>query len=221
MLLLALLACDDGAKADGPFALGFGGPPDCVDIVTGGESAPEAFTIELWLRGDPAESDRIQPIVGWTGVFSIEEDASDMVVFGVGDEGGAVYALSLGDGTLHHLAGTFGDGTATLWLDGAKVSFDSGLAPGDAGSGFRVGCSGAGDAYEGIIDEVRLSSVVRYTEGFDRPSGPFEVDDDTIALFHFDEGEGVEVADDASGWTGTADGTEWVEFQLPAGGSTE
>lgn len=213
MLLLSLLACDDDKTGSGPFALGFDGPPDCVEASTGGVDAPDAFTIELWLRADPEAGERALPIAVWTGVFNLRQEEGDSVLFAVGDEGGAVYGVGLADGTLHHLAGTFAEGTATLWVDGAKVAFDDELVVADASDNFRVGCSGTGDAFEGLLDEVRVSSVARYTETFDRPSGPFEDDADTLALFHFDEGEGVDVS--GGDWSGTASETEWIEFALP------
>ena len=46
------------------------------------------------------------------------------------------------------------------------------------------------ETFRGSIDEFRISSVVRYTEDFDIPPAPFEVDINTLALWHFDEGQG-------------------------------
>jgi hypothetical protein len=43
-------------------------------------------------------------------------------------------------------------------------------------------------SYNGLIDEIRLSNVVRYTTGFERPSEPFTSDGNTVALYHLDEG---------------------------------
>ena len=42
--------------------------------------------------------------------------------------------------------------------------------------------------FSGLIKEVRISKVVRYTEkGFDLPTTEFTPDADTVALYHFDE----------------------------------
>jgi hypothetical protein len=49
----------------------------------------------------------------------------------------------------------------------------------------------AGAAYpsfSGLLDELRLSSALRYTSSFAPPTAPFVDDADTAALFHFDEG---------------------------------
>ena len=51
--------------------------------------------------------------------------------------------------------------------------------------------------FRGIIDEVRISKVARYTADFTPPTR-FEPDADTLALYHFDEGSG-DVLKDSSG----------------------
>ncbi|MGD9765261.1 MAG: PQQ-dependent sugar dehydrogenase [Candidatus Binatia bacterium] len=56
-------------------------------------------------------------------------------------------------------------------------------------------------SYHGWIDEVRLSNTVRYGGAFTRPSAPFSPDGSTVALYHFDEGNGNRVTD-ASGAAG-------------------
>jgi L-lactate permease len=55
---------------------------------------------------------------------------------------------------------------------------------------------------QGRLDEVRISSVARYTSTF-TPAVRHTVDGSTIGLWHFDEGSGSTVADSAGGHTGT------------------
>ena len=43
--------------------------------------------------------------------------------------------------------------------------------------------------FRGTIDEVRISRVTRYTVDF-VPQNRFDADKDTIAAYHFDEGDG-------------------------------
>jgi len=50
----------------------------------------------------------------------------------------------------------------------------------------------------GYLNEIRISSVVRYNADFTVPTEKFTPDADTVALYHFDEGSGA-VAHDASG----------------------
>ncbi|SNB51968.1 Concanavalin A-like lectin/glucanases superfamily protein [Thermoflexus hugenholtzii JAD2] len=43
-------------------------------------------------------------------------------------------------------------------------------------------------SYSGWIDEVRISRIIRYEGEFTPPRAPFTPDEDTVALYHFDEG---------------------------------
>ncbi|MGI8977760.1 MAG: protein kinase domain-containing protein [Pirellulaceae bacterium] len=64
--------------------------------------------------------------------------------------------------------------------------------------------------FHGVIDEVRISNVARYDKDF-TPKTRFETDKDTLALYHFDEGQG-DVLKDSSGRNhhGTIVGAKWV-----------
>lgn len=90
----------------------------------------------------------------------------------------------------------------------------------DAGSAFP--------SYSGWIDEVRLSNSLRYTSNFTRPSQPFAPDANTVALYHFDEGNG-NIINDTSGaaggpsngalnFGGSPAGPEWSADVPPFGG---
>lgn len=50
-------------------------------------------------------------------------------------------------------------------------------------------------SYSGWMDELRISTVVRYLDDFVPSNEPFTTDDDTVLLFHFDEGSGNHVED--------------------------
>lgn len=212
MLLLTLLACDD-AKVEGPFALGFDGAPDCMQAELPGELS-SAFTVEVWVRGDPDQSDRDRPLANIDGVFELEESLQGAVRFGVGNAPGVDYGASLMDGVLHHVAGTFADDTVTLFVDGERVAFAQSTLADTAGDVLRLGCNADGNSLSGLLDELRVSSVVRYTETFDRVEAPFETDADTWMLYHLDEGEGDTATDTATGKTAVIDEAEWVPFEL-------
>jgi hypothetical protein len=64
--------------------------------------------------------------------------------------------------------------------------------------------------YQGDVDEIRVSSVIRYRDSF-TPKKRFEPDADTLALFHFDEGTG-DVLTDSSGHNhhGKIEGAKWL-----------
>jgi hypothetical protein len=106
------------------------------------------------------------------------------------------------DGKWHHLAMTFDGKLVCLYVDGARVREQAvtpraGMKPvpgplsvGQALDGSRrVGC-------DGLIDEVRISRIIRKIEGL--PAGPPALDADTIGLWRFDESDTI-LADPA--WT--------------------
>jgi len=61
-------------------------------------------------------------------------------------------------------------------------------------------------AFTGLMDELRLSRTIRYTQPFSPPRAPFTPDADTAALYHFDEGGGPVVLDSATGAGAPTDG---------------
>ena len=64
--------------------------------------------------------------------------------------------------------------------------------------------------YVGDVDEVRVSSIIRYRDNF-TPKRRFEPDDDTVALYHFDEGHGDELKDSSgNNRHGKVVGAKWV-----------
>ncbi|MFN0074305.1 MAG: LamG-like jellyroll fold domain-containing protein [Chloroflexota bacterium] len=61
------------------------------------------------------------------------------------------------------------------------------------------------EPFIGWLDEVRLSSNLRYQFGFDRPSAAFSPDEQTLALYHFDEGHGLVARDSSLASNGPSD----------------
>lgn len=65
--------------------------------------------------------------------------------------------------------------------------------------------------FHGIIDELRISKVARYTKDF-TPQKRFKVDEHTLALYHFDEGTGNVLKDSSgNGHHGKIVGAKWVK----------
>lgn len=61
--------------------------------------------------------------------------------------------------------------------------------------------------FTGLLDEVRVSTSVRYGSDFTRPSQPFVSDSSTAALYHFDEGQGDVIGDSSEAPGGPSTGT--------------
>lgn len=61
-------------------------------------------------------------------------------------------------------------------------------------------------SFLGWIDELRLSTTLRYPGAFDPPDGRFSPDGDTAALYHFNEGYGNAIGDSSEATGGPSDG---------------
>lgn len=99
----------------------------------------------------------------------------------------------------HHAAVVFdkGTGQVQLYLDGRALldNPSTWTAINNSTEPLQVG-SGLG----GVVDEVRISSVARYSgTTYTVPTSPFTCDANTRALWHFDEYEGATVFHDACG----------------------
>lgn len=151
--------------------------------------------------------------------------AHGRVVFGVSGNATGVTTIcgttDLRDDEWHHIAvqRRRSDGRMTLYIDGVReargdgpngdVSYPDNGVPGNYCDGpcdwsdpfLVVGAekhdAGSADpSFAGWIDELRLSTVERYTSSFTPRSVPFVADSDTAALFHFDDGTGNVVTDE-------------------------
>lgn len=153
--------------------------------------------------------------------------AGGRVAFGVnnGTEGTTLCGITdIADGQWHHLALTrsAADGGLAIFIDGRRdaqapgplgdISYRDGRPTDYPNDPFLVIGAEKHDAgpeypsFHGWIDELRVSTIVRYPTDFTRPNAPFTADADTAALYHFDEGAG-EIVRDSAGAPGTpADG---------------
>ena len=67
-----------------------------------------------------------------------------------------------------------------------------------------------GNFFHGRIDELRVSKTARYTADF-TPRARFQPDKDTLALYHFDEGQGDALTDSSgNGHHGKIVNAQWV-----------
>ena len=109
----------------------------------------------------------------------------------------------INDGALHHVAVTFDGSNGRLFVDGVfavMISYTGGIAFGVGTT--VIGGWGANVSFDwrGTIDELRISSSVRYpTTPFTVATTPFVPDANTTALFHLD-GDGVDATTPAGGY---------------------
>lgn len=117
-------------------------------------------------------------------------------------------------GAWYHYAGVYDPtaGEARTYINGVELA-SSTLAgtPTANDEDLRIGIDwDFGCPTLGVIDEVRLSSVVRYTADF-LPDVHFTTDADTMALYHFDTYEGTVAVDESgNGNDGTIVGASWT-----------
>lgn len=132
------------------------------------------------------------------------------IAFGVGRGGRSQTICGLidvADGRWHHVAVTrrTADGQMRIYVDGTEsaqgigpagdISYRDGRPTGSSQDPFLVIGAAKQDigldtlAFSGWLDELRISSRVRYSAPFDRPVAAFTADADTVLLFHFDDGQ--------------------------------
>jgi hypothetical protein len=101
-----------------------------------------------------------------------------------------------------HYAGVWdpSGGEARTYINGTlhQTSSTSAGPPADTGEPMHIGVDwDMACEMDGVIDELRVSAGARYGGGFSPPT-VHVVDSDTMALYHFDEFNGL-IAYDASG----------------------
>jgi len=203
--------------------------------------ASGSFTAEAWAYLDAYTSYNVSPILskmsndggtshGWTiwiaGPTNVAGYTPGNPVVNVRQADGQSQSVAdtgtvIPTGQWFHIAATYDANTSTmtLWVDGTSIATGSCSPPSStnhvslfAGL-FRpiADCGGSCRFTDGVIDEVRLSSTVRYITDF-TPEIYLSPDADTIALWHFNEGVGGTMYDESgNGYDGTGVGTSWVE----------
>jgi hypothetical protein len=139
-------------------------------------------------------------------------------------------AVDLKDGQWHHVAVTrdTSPNEIRIFIDGVDRGSGTGVTgdlsyrdgritsyPNDAYLVIGAEKHDAGSQYpsfEGYIDELRISSTVRYASGFTVPTGEFTTDGSTVGLYHFAGNpgpcfDGSTVTDSSSAAGGSSNGT--------------
>ncbi|MFN0145377.1 MAG: Ig-like domain-containing protein [Dehalococcoidia bacterium] len=97
----------------------------------------------------------------------------------------------------YHVAATYNGTTMRLFVNGVQQGTGR-AATGtiDSNTALVMGSTSAGAGrFPGLIDEVRVSNIVRYAANFTPTAVAFAPDADTRALWHFNEGTGTTAAD--------------------------
>jgi len=202
------------------YALRFMEPEDRVDLGTDLELVNK-YTIEGWLypmsgRGGSlvrlagkGESQQLswltaEPVLGaFRGNW--ENETFDGLV---------IRDIEIGQRT--HFALSWNGNTYEYWINGKKGK-EAGYSH-DKGDFLKSTISSIGavedtkGCIDGLIETLRYSQGVRYKFNF-TPPNRFEADENTIALYHMDEGRGGKLTDSSgNGHHGNIYGAEWIEL---------
>ncbi len=217
---------DDDATQGVCGSIYFNGVDAYAEHSDGAAFCPDALTVEAWVK--PYSFDENQ---SWSNVLATDDwsggGARGWVlnvgagepVFKVGTDSGWEYVTSAVPITEHswsHLAGVYDGARLLIFVDGLLTgTYDLSGSLNPSNLSLVVGntpMSLVGTntrPYEGLVDQVRISSTARYGSDFE-PARVNLPDDFTLALWGFNEGEGT-VAHDLYG--GGADlelhGVEW------------
>ena len=220
------------SQVSGELALEFDGIDDYVNVPIGTAKLGDKCTLEAWVElGDRTDKDGITTIVAWSGDVDVEThieqrdraDAYHEVGGSFQDHGGYSHARTDRFTGRKHVAVVRHGGKLLLYVDGSLAAKGNNTA-GEPKPTVKSGRLTIGVRYAfasehfleyftGRIDEVRISRVARYTQNF-VPEQRFAPDADTLALYHFDEGQG-DVLEDSSGngYHGKITGAKWVRLE--------
>lgn len=161
------------------------GTDDYVESDSNIDLSSGDFTVDMWIRPDN--------VIGYKGLFQ-SGTSSLLTVYLIGNQVQGTVAgsttLFISDTRVSANVWTMitveREGNVhRLYINGTLEESSSTANRPDNGT-FTVGKNSFGD-FDGYIDEVRLSDVAQYTgTGFTEPTSAFTVDDDTLALLHFD-----------------------------------
>jgi len=216
-LSASLGACKTFDTVGDAYALGFNQSNSCATASVTWDYVGTDFTIEAWIQANAEQDYTVHPIAVWPGSFALWADPEGVGYFTTTDvdAAGVSYPNGWMDGELHHVAGTYTDGFAALYVDGEQVGFNTNVELGtEPGGEMKVGCWGGKEAFDGLVDEIRLSAGLRYDESFEVDPVPFEGDETTVHLWHANEGTDNVALDAMARSDLVLEAVDWVAFDL-------
>lgn len=214
----------------GKSALSFDGSSDYVSRSL---TDSTIFSVEFWVKlpaGSPANQGLITDVTGlslgqWTNQnFTVDIINNYLRAYYKTSSGGLVSigtTTDIRDGNWHHIA-FINDGTNTkLYKDGTSLGNVASATP-HTGAIVYIGAAVSSNWGEGsvtytagLIDEVRISNIARYTASFTPTTTPFVRDSYTKLLYHFDENGqspagNLAYDDSGNGNNGTITGATYV-----------
>ena len=160
-------ASNEPIQADGQIAKAqsFDGSNDYIGVSspTGIPSGNSPYTIEAWIKPDAYGN---KGIVGWgnwetTNQCNAFRLTDDGLVNYWWDNDLSVTVSGLTDGGYHYVLALFDGTTRAIYVDNVSKGSDTPTGHNAVVSNFRIGSTYNGGYFDGIQDEVRISSVAR------------------------------------------------------------
>ena len=194
---------------------------------------PHARTVELWFMPEASPTETAMVLSkGWldSSVFmvdyAIELETDGSLAWAVGPKEDDCSWLTadtkVNFDQWNHVAGQWDPTTNTtsVYLNGALAgscvtTFKNPVSSGSLTLSGLATEEGIAAPFTGLIDELRVSDGLHYSADFE-PATRFDVDDSTIQLIHFDEGEGttLRTAVDERQSVSMSGSTEWSTSSL-------
>jgi serine/threonine protein kinase/Leucine-rich repeat (LRR) protein len=209
----------DSSPAATGFALEFDGKTSLVEIPTLAIDDAGPFSMEAWVR--PKQLEGLQVVFQIGGKvqrqFNLVSDRWKAIDNGYAGSLDNFQAKAVVDKEVH-LAYVVGDQGARFFVDGKLVQqtpTPAKLKPTQIThtwlGGEKLGAKPIQYGFSGRIGQCRVSKSLRYAADF-TPPNHFQRDNDTIALYHFNEGAGDKLTDSSgNGHHGKIVGAKWVK----------
>ncbi len=193
-----------------PAGLQFDGVNDSVEIPTLKVDGSTPYTLEAWLWHEHQRTQQF-PVAIWgdRAGLQLQTNNGHSILDGVGPQQSEMTVAFLKPAwpvrKRLHVAMGWQPGEVQVFINGEPQAVSVIGYPRDnalPSEGTRIGARSFQNNkminfFAGRIDELRLSRRFRYHQAF-KPLEQFDPDDDTLALYKFDEGQGTELRD----WSG-------------------
>lgn len=150
----------------------------------------ESFTLEAWVKWDPAELDQYNGILAYGNSYKLGVNNTELIftLFGVVDISSGLYLPQ--DGFWHHVAAAYEPGVGvTLYLDGAPSFVAETRTMRDFQNHlFSIGSEGLGNSILAALDRVRVHKGLLTADQLDtNPTAPKGLLPDTLVAYDFNE----------------------------------
>ncbi|MBI3824311.1 MAG: protein kinase [Planctomycetes bacterium] len=204
------------------YALKFEAKDDAVSVPgVANVDLRKAVTLEAWVKFNvaPSFANRQMAIVGqsmFRNDLDLLAEPDDRFHFYVGTGVDVQSKTSIEKGKWYHIAATYvANDRIEIFVNG-ELEGTRPISQSLAANVNPLAIGSAGEVWpdrelRGLVAGVRISRSARYAKSF-TPEARFKADSDTVALYHFDEGQGDELKDASSnGHHGKIAGAKWVK----------